>query len=205
MDISIGVALGLTGALMTLISFLMKDMLRLRMVALVGSVVFLAYGFLEEQLPSIILNCILIPLNLFRVIQTRSMIKHMAESRPDSPLVEWLLPLMHLKTYGAGKILFKKGEKADRMLYIKSGEVRLIEIDKILGPGNLIGEIGLFTPDATRTLSIECISKCELASISRDEVLRLSYNNPEISHHLAQLIIGRLIDQRKPPPRGGKV
>lgn len=194
---TIGVILGLIGAGLTLLSFLMKDMLRLRSIALISNVIFLAYGILEAQLPSIILNCILIPLNAVRVLELRKILHVLETARRDSPLSVWLLPNMTRRRHKAGELLFSKGDLADEMLYVGDGEVRLVEIDKLLGPGNLIGEMGIFVPDSKRTLTIRCETDCELYSLNRSEVQRLSYSNPELAFYLAHLIIGRVIENKE--------
>jgi CRP-like cAMP-binding protein len=106
---------------------------------------------------------------------------------------------MTIQKYRSGDILFRKDEKADRMLYIKKGQIRFIEIDKVIGPGELIGEMALFLPDSKRTMSIECKTDCELYSLAYDEVHKIAYNNPELSYYLAQLMIGRILESRVIP------
>jgi hypothetical protein len=198
-EFQMGIILGMAGAGLTIASFLMKDMLKLRSIALIGNIAFLMYGIIEAQLPSIILNCVLIPVNAKRVFDIKKLLRHMKQARPDSPVAEWLLPNMTPQEYKAGHILFKKDESADQMLYIKKGKIRFIEIDKIIGPGELIGEMALFLPDSKRTLSIECVTDCELYSLEYDEVHKLAYNHPELSYYLAQLMIGRILESRVLP------
>ena len=195
-----GLTLGMVGAGLTILSFTMKDMLKLRGLALVGNVAFLLYGIFEYQIPSLVLNSILIPLNAKRVYDIKKLLKHMEKARPDSPVADWLLPNMTLEYFKAGEVLFRKDEPADKVLYIKKGQLRFVELNKIVGPGELIGEIALFLADSKRTLSISCETDCELYTIGYDEVHKLTYNHPQLSYYLAQLVVGRIVETRVLPP-----
>jgi len=199
-DISLGLVLGLLGSAMSLVSFLMKDMLWLRGVALVSGLLFFVYGLLEWQLPSILLNSVLIPINLKRVLEIRKLTQEMRDADPSMPLSQWLLPHMHKHSLPAGALMFSKGDQADDMFYLQSGTIRLIEIGKCLGPGSLVGEIGLFAPNNKRTLSIQCETDCEFLTLNREEAYRLYYTNPALGFALMRLVVGRLIDLKTPKP-----
>jgi CRP-like cAMP-binding protein len=79
------------------------------------------------------------------------------------------------------------------MFYVHEGKVRVVEYGDALGPGTLIGEIGLFAPDLRRTQSVVCDSDCRLYSLSREGLYRLYYQNPKLGFHLIRLIVGRLL------------
>lgn len=65
-DISITEYVGYLASIVVLISFLMKDFIKLRIVNSVGSALFVAYGFLLNQsLPIIITNGAIIGINIF--------------------------------------------------------------------------------------------------------------------------------------------
>jgi CRP-like cAMP-binding protein len=79
------------------------------------------------------------------------------------------------------------------MFYVHQGKVRIVEYGDLLGPGTLIGEIGLFAPDRRRTQSVVCESDCELYSLSQQGLYSLYYQNPKLGFHLIRLIVGRLM------------
>ena len=79
------------------------------------------------------------------------------------------------------------------MLYVQSGTVRLVEYDDKLGAGSLVGEIGLFSPDNRRTQSLECVTDCELYSLTAEGMYKLYYQNPKLGFHIMRLVVGRLI------------
>jgi CRP/FNR family transcriptional regulator, cyclic AMP receptor protein len=128
--------------------------------------------------------------------------RELKDADPDLPLSQWLLPHVTKRHAKAGEMLFYKGEMADDMFYIESGSVRLIEINKILGPTSLIGEIGLFAPNNQRVLSICCETDCEFLTLNREGAYRLYYTNPALGFALMRLVVGRLIELNPPhPPR----
>lgn len=190
---SVGVALGLVGAILSIISYTMKDMLGLRMVALCSNVLFLTYGVVESQLPSIVLNLVVIPLNLVRVFEIRRLVHDIEHALGDSPVSEWLLPHMSRRRVRAGEWLFRQGDAADEMYYLQAGEVELPDLGVRLQPGTLFGEIGIFSPTSQRTQSTRCETDCELYVMSRADVQRLYYKNPKLGYHLMRLIVARLL------------
>jgi len=189
---TLGVILGLVGSLLSIIAYLMKSMLPLRAVALGSNVCFLTYGIIEAQLPSILLNLVAIPLNFVRWREIRKLVRDIESVKADSPLAEWLLPHMSLRRFPADHVLFHKGDLADEMFYIRTGSIRLPEIDVTLQPDALLGEIGTFSPDSRRTQSAVCAEDCELYSMTRADVVRLYYQNPKLGFQLMLLIINRL-------------
>ena len=74
-----------------------------------------------------------------------------------------------------------------------SGSIRLVDIDRIVGPGTLIGEIGIFSPFKQRTDTAVCESDPEIGSIEGTKVLQLYFQNPKFGFYLIQLVIQRLL------------
>ncbi len=193
MSFQIEVVIGLIGAALSLTSFLMKSMLPLRLIALAANVFFIAYGILDSNLVALVLHVILLPINAKRAWDIRKLIRDIEAARSDTPVAQWLLPHMNRRLGKAGEILWRRGDVATEMLYVKSGTVRLVEYDETLGPGSLAGEIGLFSPDKRRTQSLACVSDCELYSLTADGMYKLYYQNPKLGFHMMRLVVGRLI------------
>jgi len=59
--------IGLAGTVMTLIAFTRKGEFQIRAISLIGSSIFLVYGFLIHGLSVIALNVILIGLHIYRL------------------------------------------------------------------------------------------------------------------------------------------
>jgi len=193
MAIDTGVVLGLVGVAFTLASFAVKGMVPLRTLALVGNVSFVAYGIVESQLPSIVLNCVLIPLNVSRLWEIRKLTREIAQATQDSPVSQWLLPHMHRRAFKAGEVLFRRGETADRVVYLARGELKLTELGEPIRAGELIGEIGLFSPEKKRTQTIVCDTDGELYEMTDEMIFQLYYQNPKLGFYFMRLVAGRLL------------
>ena len=192
-DLSVGYVFGFIGAGLALASYMMKSMLPLRLVALASSVFFVAYGFLEAALPSLLLYTLMIPINGKKALEIRRLIRAIESAKSDTPVADWLLPHMHRHAAKAGHVLWNKGDVATEMLYLHDGTLRLVEIDTKLAPGALVGEIGLFSHDNKRTLSLVCETDCTRYSLSTEEMAQLYYQNPKLGFYVMRLIVARLM------------
>ena len=65
--------LGWAAAALTLLSFSCNDILRLRYVALSANAAFIAYGFTAKLWPVLALHFVLVPVNVWRLVQTRQL------------------------------------------------------------------------------------------------------------------------------------
>jgi len=190
---SIGYLFGFIGAVLTLASYLMKSMLPLRLVALSANVFFVLYGYLESALPSLMLYATMIPINAKKVFEIRKLVRAIEHAKADTPLSEWLLPHMTRREVKAGTTLWHRGDKATEMLYVEKGQLKLQEYDELIGPGSLVGEIGLFAPDNRRTRTIVCATDCTLYGLSAEAMALLYYENPKLGYHVMRLIVARLM------------
>jgi hypothetical protein len=191
--INLGMVLGILGVAFSFVSFVMKSMLPLRVIALISNVCFIGYGYIESLLPSILLNSVLLPVNAMRLWEITKLSKEIARATEDSPVSQWLLPHMHHSSFKAGEILFRQGEVADKLIYVTLGQLRLEEIGKPVGPGELIGEIGLFSPEKSRTLTLVCETDGEYYYMTDEMVFQLYYKNPKLGFYLVQLLVKRLL------------
>lgn len=194
----LGTVLGLLGPLLILASFAVKRMVPLRTLALLGNVVLLVYGLvvyglIATQLPSLVLSCILIPLNAYRLWEIKKLSADIERATQDSPISLWLLPQMRRRSFKAGEVLFRKGDAADRIIYVAQGEVKMEEIGETLGAGVLIGEIGIFSPDRKRTQTIVCQTDGELYEMTDEMIIQLYYQNPKLGFYFMRLVVARLM------------
>ena len=201
MHFDITTAIGMLGGVFYLASHYMKDMVPLRVLALASSTLLLLFSVLHTHfditelivLPEFILNFILLPINAKRLIEIIRLIKQIEQATVESPVTEWLLPHMHLRTHKAGEVLFRKGDKADELMYVASGKLKLQGIDHSIGPGELIGEIGLFSAEKVRTMTVVCDTDCELYHMTDQQIYRLYYQNPKLGFFFMKLIVERLL------------
>ncbi len=190
---SIGYVFGFIGAALTVASYLMKSMLPLRMVALSANVFLVVYAVQGGSWPTVALYVAMIPINLKKVVEIKKLVRAIENAKADTPVSEWLLPNMTRRAAKAGTTLWHKGDKATEMLYVESGQLKLLDYDESIGPGSLVGEIGLFAPDNRRTRTIVCATDCSLYSLSAEAMAKLYYQNPQLGYHVMRLIVARLM------------
>lgn len=193
MTLTLGMIFGLIGAGLSLTSVLMKSMLPLRVIALAANVFFIIYAVLDSNVVALGLHTLLLPINAKRAWDIRKLIRDIESARSDAPVAEWLLPHMTRRTAKAGESLWRRGDEAKEMLYVQEGTVSLVEYDEDLGPGSLVGEIGLFAPDNRRTQSLSCLTNCVLYSLTAEGMYKLYYQNPKLGFHMMRLVVGRLL------------
>jgi hypothetical protein len=194
--------LGALGVGLSLASFIMKRMLALRFLAIGANVAFIGFAialFLKPDmdpavpLPGLLLNLVLLPINLRRVWEIRRLTSGISKAGNDSPPSVWLLPHMRHRTLSRGTTVFKKGDPADRLLYLARGELKLLEIGQSVGPGELLGEIGLFAPERRRTQTAECETDVDIYEMTDEMLFQLYYQHPKIGFYIVRLIAARLL------------
>ena len=194
-------AIGMLGGAFYLASHYMRAMVPLRVLSLGSNVLFITFGLMHAKfdyvallgMPEILLNVILLPMNAKRLMEILRLTKQIENATVKSPVSEWLLPQMHLHKHKAGHVLFREGDEADEIYYVAHGRLRLEGLAHTIGPGELIGEIGLFSPQKTRTQTIVCESDCELYQMTDEQIYRLYYQNPKLGFFFMRLIVERLL------------
>ena len=196
---SIAEASGYIASGLVFLTFCMKTMIALRVIAIGSNAAFITYGLIADLTPIYLLHTILLPLNAVRLWQSQTLIREVKAAATGDLSLDWLLPYMNQERRQAGELLFAKGDVADKMYVISAGEVTVEEIGLDLGEGQVFGEISIFSREAKRTASIRCKTDVSLMAISRDKVLELYYQNPKFGFYLVQLITERLIENASKP------
>lgn len=190
-------AVGFAGAATTIWAMGARTIIPLRIGVICGNVGFLTFGLLVGSIPTIVTHGILLPVNIWRTLQMMRLIREIQESSADDNALQPLIPFMRLEKTKAGNVLFRKGDKPDRMIVIKSGTVSLEEIGVKIGPEDILGEIGIFTPENSRTCTALCETDCEIYTLSHDVMLQLYYQNPKFGLFLVRIIVRRLMENWK--------
>jgi hypothetical protein len=182
-------------SLLVFLAFFMKTMVPLRMVAIISNVVFIGYallglyyGIFEKVYPIFLLHLSLLPLNIIRLYQIKQLVRKIGEASANEPSVEYLIPYMKKETYVKGKMLFQKGDAADKIYFIQAGSIEIPEIKRELAEGAVFGEVGIFTPHKTRSASAICAEHAVIYSIHIDKVLELYYQNPKFGFFIVRLL-----------------
>lgn len=154
--------IGYVGAALVLVAYTMKTMIPLRIMAIGSNVAAITYAVVAGLKPILFLHLTLLPLNVYRTYEMVRLLRRVQQASCGDVNIDWLKPFMKSVSHRAGDVLFEKGAHAERLFYILAGEIRLEEIGKRLGPGHLVGEIGVFAPDEKRTQTARCETAVEL-------------------------------------------
>jgi hypothetical protein len=184
---------GYLGMALGLLSLSVRTMIPLRLLAMGACGSFATYAFVHDAYPTLIVNLVSLPIHAWRAWEMRQLTHRIAAATNGDLNAEWLKPYMARRTLAAGAALFRKGDAAAELFYIVAGRLRLAELDIEIGPGELVGEIGMFSPTRRRTFGAEAVGDVELLAISESSLKQLYYQNPGFGFYLVQLVTQRLV------------
>ena len=185
-------ATGYLASALVFATFCMKTMIPLRFAAIGSNVAFIVFAFAGHIYPVLVLHTVLLPMNVWRTHEMMRLVRRVEAAAKGDLSVDWLKPFMKSMHHAAGELLFSRGDDADRLFMLLAGDILLEEISVTLRPGDLFGEIALFSTDHRRTQSARCVTDVELLWIGEGELAQLCYQNPAVSFHLLRLITNRL-------------
>ncbi|HEX3949620.1 MAG TPA: cyclic nucleotide-binding domain-containing protein [Steroidobacteraceae bacterium] len=187
------VILGFVAGGLYIASHYMKTMVPLRVCEIASNALFVGYGFMYPSYPTLVLYGILVPLNSLRLYEMLQLIKKVRTASQSDLSIDWLKPFMHKQTYNKGDVLFRKGDHADEMYFIVSGNCRVVELDVTLTPGQIVGELGFLTAEHQRTQTVQCVDDVEMLGITYDKVRELYFQNPTFGLYFLNLTSKRLL------------
>ena len=119
--------------------------------------------------------------------------EQIAEAEQGKLNLSWLQPEMSHRRVRAGQCIFRLGDIGSELFYVQRGTVNLPEIGVTIGPGEVFGEIGIFTPEHKRTCSARCETDVDLFSLSSGQVRRIYFGNPQFAFFILMLVATRLM------------
>ncbi len=179
---------------LSVVQMWMKTMIPLRLIAIVTNVLFLVNAVLIGYWPTLILNCILLPVNIFRLHEMRALIRKVERASRTDVDMSWLQPFMSKRHFNAGETLFRKGDVAEAMYLVVSGKFELAETSMNVAPGSVVGELGMLAPDGRRTQSLVCRESGDVQALSYDRFEELYFQNPEFGLTFLKLTSRRLFE-----------
>jgi CRP/FNR family cyclic AMP-dependent transcriptional regulator len=191
---------GIAAAAASLYAAQSKTMVPLRTAVMAANCLAMIYSFLHGTYPTFMLNAILLPVNAWRLYGMVNLVRSIDTAIKGDMNVDWLLPYTRPKSFKAGDIMMERGEYATAAFYIVTGEIEIPEINESFGPGTLLGEIGLFTPDGRRTKTVRCKTDVQTAIIDYDRFKELYFQNPQFGFRLLHLIVARMQTSRELAP-----
>jgi CRP/FNR family transcriptional regulator, cyclic AMP receptor protein len=184
---------GWAAAALTFLTFFQRTMLQLRLLGILASLCFISWALAYSVYPVLVLHACLLPINIYRLVQIRSMQREALAAVEErvSPL-DWLRPYVKPLSFRDGEHVFRQGDAPDRMYYLVSGSVHFEEIDKRAGPGELFGEVAFLTARRARTASARCEGPCEIYAIDGPDLATLALEHPAFNFYIMRVIAERL-------------
>lgn len=182
------------GSLFVVATASTKTMVPLRILGIVANCFLITYYALSHSWLPLLLQCIALPLNAWRLQQMFALIRNVRGAIRGNNSMDWLKPFMKKRRCRKGDILFAKGEAAQEMFCTVTGRYLLLELGIELEPGQVVGELGMLAPDNRRTATLECIADGEVLSITYDQVEQLYYQNPTFGFYFLRLATARLFE-----------
>jgi CRP/FNR family transcriptional regulator, cyclic AMP receptor protein len=133
----------------------------------------------------------------------RALVSKVHEASHAEVSTESLIPFMTRRMMRKGDVLFEKGDLAKEMYLALSGSIRLAGVGVSLGPGSVIGEIGIFSPHGRRMDTAICEADGDLGVIADEKVMQLYYQNPTFGFYLVKLVTHRLLEDYFKSQRAG--
>jgi CRP-like cAMP-binding protein len=181
------------GAVFYVATIAMQTMVPLRIAGIVSTIFFILYGYFAKSYPTMFMYLFLLPLNVVRLRQMLQLVKKVKVSASGDLSMNWLKPFMTRRQCFRGDILFQKDDAADEMYYTVSGKFLLTELGIEVPPGQLVGELGLLSPENRRTATLECVGDGDILTISYEKVRELYFQNPEFGFYFLKLTSERLL------------
>ena len=126
---------------------------------------------------------------------------------PDAATIEHFLAHCHRRRYPSRTDIFRPGDPATTLYYVVSGSVSIITEEEdgrelvlgYYGPGEFVGELGLFIESSQREVILRTRSVCELAEIGHERfydllLTRMSGDAPKLLYAIGAQISRRLLD-----------
>jgi CRP/FNR family transcriptional regulator, cyclic AMP receptor protein len=178
---------------LVLVSSFVKTMIPLRWLAIGSNFGFIAYGAAHPSMPMLLLHSILVPINVYRLVEMVRLTRHVrAAEAADDLLGIWLRPYMRSTALPDGALLFRKGDIGDRIYLLVEGMIEMVEIGVSVKAGEIFGEIAVFAPDRQRRATARCVGECTVLSIDDITLKQLCYQNPGFGFKVIGLVAGRL-------------
>jgi hypothetical protein len=190
-------AIGLAAAASAFVASSSKTMIPLRVATTLSNALFVVYGLSLGLWIGAAMNAVLCLVNFVRLLGMMKLVRQVKEVAQGEFSIEWLKPYMTPTDVAQGAVLFKKGDVAHTAYYVVSGTLRLVEIDVTIGADTLIGEMGLFTADNRRTMTVEAVTKVRLLTIDYAAIQELYLQNPQFGFYLLKTIVRRLHRNRE--------
>lgn len=187
--------IGYLASALVLLTFCARTMIPLRVIALGSNIAFITYSGLLHLYPILALHCTLLPLNVWRLAEILRLGSRVKEKIGTDAVFTALLPFATRMAAGRGEVIIRKGDASDALYLVYEGTLWVVEAEAELGPGSVVGEMGVLSRTHLRTATVTALTDCVLGRVSAQDFDRVYFTNPSLGLSLIHLIIDRLTDE----------
>lgn len=186
---------GYLASILVLCTFCAKTMLPLRSIALGSNLAFISYGVLLHLYPVLMLHVVLLPLNAWRLAEILLLSKRAQKIVGSNTIFTALSPFATRTIARQSEVIIRKGDPSDCLYLVYEGLLRVAEAGAELGPGSVIGEMGVLSRSHARTATVRAHTDCVLGRVSAQDFDRVYFANPSLGLALIRLIMDRLVEE----------
>ena len=140
---------------------------------------------------------VILPVNVYRLIEIRRLIRNVRDAANDNHVFDALMPFARRLTPKRGDVIIRKGDPSDSLYLVLEGSLFVEEAKAELGAGTVVGEIGVLSGTRKRTATVTARTDCVLARVSADDFQQVYFTHPSVGLSLVRLVIDRLVAQRE--------
>ncbi len=183
--------IGWIGSVLMVATFAMKRMTPLRITGICANCFMIAYAFALSIYPVLALQICLLPINIYRLVQMRQLVTRLNLAKVTDGL-RVLAPVMQRQDLKKGERLFRRGDSADQLFVVEQGALRLEELDLVLNPGEIVGEMGLFGIEHDRSATAVAEEDSVVLRIAGDKVREIVHQDPNLGLAIMRVMAQRL-------------
>lgn len=125
-----------------------------------------------------------------------SLAEHLVEVGDAAEVERRLAPFVDRVVFAPGATLMHQGQPADDMIFLESGRVSILLLEKGAAPvhlrtltaGTLVGEVALVR-GGDRTASVIAVTRCEGVRIDRAGLARLEAGDPTLAYAVHRMVM----------------
>ena len=162
--------LGYAASAFVLISYIMSSILRLRIISVFGSVLYVTYGFVIHSAPTMVMNFVIVLINVYYLTRIRRNKDHLSiiKTSDTDPYFVYLLHYYHddiAKNYPSFGFALQENDVCFYIL--RNMDTAGIFVGKKLGNGKMLIDLEYTTP-AYRDLSVAKYLYADVKNFSND-------------------------------------
>lgn len=147
---------------------------------------------LTGNYPACALSLAACVIDVYRALEVRRMTAGITAEISEQRTLAALTPYMSPRTFTAGESIFTRGDQGTSLYYLIEGKVMIPEVNQQIRPGQLFGEIALFTRDHCRTAGARAETQVRLLEMSSEDFIAAVRRNPDLGFYFIVLITARL-------------